>query len=77
MDRGFKFRVSYRLMERGASKERSIEFLYKNFKEARKNYKSILLSLYRNRSLVGYKICLNRTRDQPWQFPIFEDDLEA
>ncbi len=76
MDRSFKFRISYRVLEKGATEERSIEFLYRTFKEARKNYKSIILGLYRLRKVRAYRICLNRTRDRRWENPIYEDSGE-
>lgn len=72
-NKGFKFRITCRVIESGAKKERCIEFLYTGFEEARRNYKSILLDLYKGRGPVSYRICLNRVKDDRWTNAIFED----
>ena len=66
-----KFRVTYCLRVDG--KENETTFLYHDLRAARRNYKSILLELYRKRDLDGFCICLNRFRDRKWRHPIHRE----
>lgn len=73
---GFKFRVTYQVLEKEKAGERTIEFRYESYARAKSNYKAILLEFYLKRNPVGYRICLNRAGDLPWENPIFEDQSD-
>lgn len=66
-----KFRVSFRISEPRRGRLSSEEKTYPSFAKARRNYKSILLQMYRNKELQKWEVCLNRTRHDEWQSPIF------
>jgi hypothetical protein len=69
----FKFRVTYRVRERGKAEGRTIEFRYEKFATAKSNYKAILLEFYLKRAPMSYEICLNRAGEPLWHDPIFHD----
>ena len=73
MNKGFRFRVAYRLKDGGPTGLRQVEFRYPTMAQAKANYKAILLDFYRCRASKKYEICLNRTVDACWQNPIFYD----
>lgn len=73
MKKGFRFRVTYRVMVSGTPENRQVEFRYPTFAKAKANYKAILLEFYRAKATQHYEICLNRATDPCWQNPIFYD----
>jgi hypothetical protein len=72
----YKFRISCKMTAQAKPKATEFEFHYPSLTLARKNYKAILLGLYRNRGLTGFSICLNRTRDRKWAHPIFVEQVQ-
>jgi hypothetical protein len=72
-DVDYKFRISCRMHYGAKPSMREFEFQYKTLRQARKNYKAILLDLYRKKGLIAFVICLNRCRDPKWETAIFEE----
>lgn len=71
----YRFRVSCKLKYTERQAMREFEFHYSNLELARKNYKVILLSLYKNRSVLTFSICLNRSRDAHWINAIYQEKV--
>lgn len=69
----YKFRISCRMDYPAQTKPKEFEFQYPSLEQARKNYKAILLGLYKKKDLAGFSICLNRSRDRKWSAAIFEE----
>ena len=74
MDHSYKFRISCRVELREPGESSEFEFKYQLLSEAKANYKSILLGLYRKKDVVGFSICLNRTSDKKWGQAIFREE---
>ena len=63
----YKFRITYCTVLKGTEVAKEVVFCYFDLRAARKNYKAILLGLYRRKDLEGFRICLNRYRDEGWE----------
>jgi hypothetical protein len=70
----YRFRISCRISSPTKPKVTEFEFAYVTLTEARRNYKAILLGLYRKRKQAGFSICLNRYRDRKWRHAIFKEN---
>ncbi len=66
-----KFRVSYRVNEPRLGHLKSEDYAFPSFAKAKRNYKAIVLQLYRAKHLKRWEVCLNRTSHGEWQSPIF------
>ena len=73
VDVEYKFRISCRMNYDAEPRVREFEFQYERLREARKNYKAILLELYKKKEVIGFTICLNRCDDVKWSRAIFEE----
>ena len=73
MDVDYKFRISCRMRYETKPEMREFEFQYETLRMARRNYKAILLDLYKKKGLLGFEICLNRSKDNKWCHSIFEE----
>lgn len=71
----YKFRVSCKLRYNEIHSMREFEFQYPSLEQARKNYKIILLGLYKNKRVLTFSICLNRVRDKKWINAIFNEKV--
>jgi hypothetical protein len=69
----FKFRITCKISLAAQPKDSEFEFRYTSLAQARKNYKAILLGLYRKKDVLGFCICLNRCNDSRWTKAIFEE----
>lgn len=73
MNKPFKFRVSYRQMDRKTALSVEKSYSHFTFSQAKRHYKLIVLSLYRNKALESWEACLNRETTEPWEAPIHQD----
>ena len=80
----FKFRITCKMhfpaqqeVKPTIVRESEFEFRYATLEKARKNYKAILLGLYKKKELVGFAICLNRCRDRKWSKAIFKEKVSG
>jgi hypothetical protein len=78
----YKYRISCKMnypanatLSAGKTKASEFEFRYPTMEQARKNYKAILLGLYKKKDLEGFSICLNRLRDRKWSKPIYKEKV--
>ena len=69
----YKFRISCKTENRKKAKVSEFEFYYLSLEQARKNYKAILLGLYKRKDVAGFTIVLNRCRDRKWSRAIFKE----
>ncbi len=69
----YKFRISCKTEIRKKTKGGEFEFYYSSLEQARKNYKAILLGLYKRKDVMGFTIVLNRCVDRKWSRAIFKE----
>lgn len=73
MNKPFKFRVSYRLIESGVDWTEEKSFSHFTLAQAKRHYKMIALGLYKHKKLRRWEICLNRELSKEWEFPLYFD----
>jgi hypothetical protein len=72
----YKFRITCKTNAQAVHKPNEFEFRYLHLSEARKNYKAILLGLYRKKNVTEFSICLNRCRDRQWTHAIHKETVQ-